>query len=111
MTTKLYVGNLPFSTTAQDLQELFAPTAQAASVEMIFDKFTGRSRGFAFVTMASEEDAQKIVNQFNGTDVGGRSLTVNEARPREERPARSFADAGERRGFGGSSRNERNYRR
>ena len=68
----------------------------------------GRSRGLAFVTLASEEDAQKIMQQFRGADVGGRSLTVNEARAREERPARSFAGGGNSRG---DSRNERNYRR
>ncbi|MFT3783229.1 MAG: RNA-binding protein [Nibricoccus sp.] len=111
MTTKLYVGNLPFSTTAQELQDLFAKTAAVSSVEMIFDKFTGRFRGFAFVNMATPEDAKKIVEQFHGAELGGRNLTVNEARPREERPARSFAGGGvSRRPFSGSSRNERNYR-
>lgn len=110
MTSKLYVGNLPFATTAQELQELFAATGAVSSVELIFDKFTGRSRGFAFVTMATPEDAQKVVEKFNGADMGGRALTVNEARPREDRPARSFS-GGESRGGFGSPRNERNYRR
>jgi RNA recognition motif-containing protein len=112
MTSKLYVGNLPFSTTAQELQELLSATGEVASVDMIFDKFTGRSRGFAFVTMAKPEDAQKVVDKFHGADMGGRPLTVNEARPREERPARSMSGGGNsRHGFSGSERNERNYRR
>ena len=112
MTSKLYVGNLPFTTSAQELQDLFAQSGAVSAVDLIFDKFTGRSRGFAFVNMASPEDAQRVIEKFHGYDMGGRSLTVNEARPREERPAREFA-GGERRGFGGSRgspRNERNYR-
>jgi len=121
MTSKLYVGNLPFATTAQELQDLFAPTGAVSAVDLIFDKFTGRSRGFAFVNMASPEDAQRVIEQFHGFDMGGRNLTVNEARPREERPARAFDGGGERRDFGGgggerrggsrsSARNERSYR-
>jgi RNA recognition motif-containing protein len=121
MTSKLYVGNLPFATTAQELQDLFAPTGAVSAVDLIFDKFTGRSRGFAFVNMASPEDAQRVIEQFHGYDMGGRNLTVNEARPREERPARAFEGGGERRNFGGepsgsfgggraSARNERSYR-
>jgi RNA recognition motif-containing protein len=112
MTSKLYVGNLPFATTAQELQDLFSATGSVSSVEMIFDKFSGRSRGFAFVNMATPEDAKKIVDKFHGAELGGRNLTVNEARPREERPARAFAGGGDSRpGFRGSQRNERNYRR
>jgi cold-inducible RNA-binding protein len=100
MNTKLYVGNLPFSTTAQDLQDLFAQAGGVASVDLIFDKFTGRSRGFAFVTMATSEDMQKAVDKLHGHDMDGRKINVSEARPKEERPPRSF-DGGERRGGGG----------
>jgi RNA recognition motif-containing protein len=112
MTSKLYVGNFPFATTAQDLEDLFASTGSVTSVEMIFDKFTGRSRGFAFVNMATPEDAQKVVEKFNESDFGGRNLTVNEAKPREERPVRAFAGGdAPRNSFRGSPRNERNFRR
>lgn len=100
MTSKLYVGNLPFATTAQELQDLFAQAGAVSAVDLIFDKFTGRSRGFAFVNMASPEDAQRAIEKFHGFDMSGRNLTVNEARPKEDRPARAF-DGGERRGFGG----------
>ncbi|ATC64389.1 RNA-binding protein [Nibricoccus aquaticus] len=116
MTSKLYVGNLPFNTTAQELQDLFTDAGAVSAVDLIFDKFTGRSRGFAFVNMASPEDAQRVIEKFHGFDMAGRALTVNEARPREERP-REFAggDSRENSGFGGgggrsSSRNERNFR-
>ncbi len=113
MTSKLYVGNLPFNTTAQELQDLFTDAGAVSAVDLIFDKFTGRSRGFAFVNMASPEDAQRVIEKFHGFDMGGRSLTVNEARPREDRP-REFAGGDHREGgFGGgrgSSRNERNFR-
>jgi cold-inducible RNA-binding protein len=100
---KLYVGNLPFGATAQDLQDLFAQTGTVATVEIIFDKFTGRSRGFAFVSMGSPEDAQKSVEKFNGFQMEGRAITVNIARPREDRPPRQFdgPGGGDRRGFGG----------
>ncbi|MDD3179049.1 MAG: RNA-binding protein [Opitutaceae bacterium] len=100
---KLYVGNLPFAAGAQELQDLFAQVGTVATVEIIFDKFTGRSRGFAFVTMGSPEDAQKAVEKFNGYQMEGRAITVNIARPREERPPRQFGGpgGGERRGFGG----------
>lgn len=102
--TKLYVGNLPFATTAQDLEALFGQAGSVSVVEIIFDKFTGRSRGFAFVTMGSAEEAQKAVDQFNNYDLGGRKLGVNIARPREERPPREGGfggGGGGRGGFGG----------
>ena len=114
MTTKLYVGNLPFATTAQELEDLFADTGAVTSVELIFDKLSGRSRGFGFVNTATPADAQKIIEKFNGAELGGRSLSVNEAKPREERPARPFSSAGRegtRNSYRGSQRNERNYRR
>ncbi|HTB81064.1 MAG TPA: RNA-binding protein [Opitutaceae bacterium] len=102
MNTKLYVGNIPFSTTAQDLQDLFAQIGGVASVDLIFDKFTGRSRGFAFVAMTTGEDAQKAIEKLHGHEMDGRNITVNEARPKEDRPPRSFeGGGGERRGFGG----------
>ncbi len=92
--SKLYVGNLPFASTAQDLEALFGQVGTVSVVEIIFDKFTGRSRGFAFVTMGSPEEAQKAVEKFHGHQLENRPLAVNIARPREERPQRSG-------GFGG----------
>jgi cold-inducible RNA-binding protein len=86
MGTKLYVGNLSFNTTETDLQDLFAQAGTVQDVMLMQDKFTGKSRGFAFVTMGSEQDAQNAIQQFNGKTVEGRPLTVNEARPREARP-------------------------
>src|SRR5450432_4233526 len=106
--SKLYVGNLPFASTAQDLEALFGEVGTVSVVEIIFDKFTGRSRGFAFVTMADGDEAQKGVEKFHGHQLEGRALAVNSARPREERAPRSFGGGeggggggGERRGFGG----------
>lgn len=98
---KLYVGNLPFASTAQDLEALFSQVGTVNVVEIIFDKFTGRSRGFAFVTMGSAEEAQKAVEKFHGHQLEGRPLAVNIARPREERPSRSFGGGGFRGGRGG----------
>src|SRR5213080_4589315 len=86
MATKLYVGNLPFNTTENELQELFSQAGAVQEVMLMQDKFTGKSRGFAFVTMGSDQDAQKAVAEINGKTVEGRALTVNEARPREARP-------------------------
>ena len=87
MATKLYVGNLPFNTTENELQELFSQAGTVQEVMLMQDKFTGKSRGFAFVTMGSDQDAQNAVSQINGKQLEGRALTVNEARPREPRPA------------------------
>lgn len=84
MTKKLYVGNLPFQTTEDDLSDLFAEVGNVESVRIITDRETGRSRGFGFVEMA-DEDAEKAISQFNGTDLNGRPLTVNEARPQTNR--------------------------
>ena len=86
MATKLFVGNLSFNTTEMELQDLFKQAGNVASCELIQDKFTNKSRGFAFVTMGSQEEATAAVSQFNGKELDGRALTVNEARPREERP-------------------------
>jgi len=86
MGNKLYVGNLSFNTTETDLQDYFAQAGPVTEVMLVQDKFTGKSRGFAFVTMASDGDAQNAITQFHGKPFDGRTLTVNEARPREDRP-------------------------
>jgi len=99
--SKLYVGNLPFASTAQDLEALFGQVGTVSVVEIIFDKFTGRSRGFAFVTMANGDEAQKAVEKFHGHELEGRALAVNIARPREERAPRSFGDGGGGGGYRG----------
>ena len=96
MGTKLYVGNLPFNTTENELQELFAQAGAVQEVTLMQDRFTGKSRGFAFVTMGSDEDAQNAISKLNGQSIEGRPLTVNEARPREQRPP-----GGGGRGYGG----------
>lgn len=99
MGNKLYVGNLSFDTTENDLQDLFSGAGSVREAVLIQDKMTGKSRGFAFVTMSTDEEAAAAVTQFHGKDFQGRSLTVNEARPREE-----FAGGGGgggRRNFGG----------
>jgi RNA recognition motif-containing protein len=88
MNSKLYVGNLPFTATALDLQQLFAQAGGVASIDLVVDKFTGRSRGFAFVAMASAEESKEAIAKFHGHDLGGRQLTVTEARPPTERTAR-----------------------
>ena len=87
MSTKLYVGNLSYDTTENDLQDLFAPHGTVLGAELIMDKMSGRSRGFGFVTMETKESADAAVTAMNGKNVEGRDLTVNEARPREDRPA------------------------
>ena len=101
MNNKLFVGNLSFNTTENDLQDLFAAHGTVTSVDLIMDKFSGRPRGFAFVTMDTKEGADAAVQALHGKNVGGRDLTVNEARPREERPARSGGGGGYGGGGGG----------
>lgn len=86
MATKLFVGNLSFSTTEGDVLDLFQQAGEVTSCELILDKFTNKSRGFAFVQMGSQEAADKAVSEFNGKELDGRALTVNEAKPREDRP-------------------------
>ena len=83
MATKLYVGNLSFDTTENDLQDLFAEAGTVRETVLIQDKMTGKSRGFAFVTMSTDEEAQNATQRLNGKALHGRNLTVNEARPRE----------------------------
>lgn len=85
MGNKLYVGSLPYSTTEQQLSELFAQHGTVQSAKVITDRYTGQSRGFGFVEMSTDEEAQKAIAALNGTDLGGRSLVVNEARPQEKR--------------------------
>jgi RNA recognition motif-containing protein len=85
MATKLYVGNLSFRTTGDDLREAFSQAGTVESASIIEDRETGRSRGFGFVEMATPEEAAAAIEQFNGKDMGGRNLTVNEAKPRENR--------------------------
>ena len=85
MARKLYVGNLPYDTGEQDLQTLFAESGTVDSVNVMRDTATGRARGFAFVEMGSDEDAQKAIAQLNNYQLGGRNLTVNEARPKPQR--------------------------
>ncbi len=85
MGSKIYVGGLPYSTSEPELNELFAAHGTVESARVITDKFTGQSRGFGFVEMATPEQAQAAINALNGTQLGGRTLTVNEARPQEPR--------------------------
>jgi RNA recognition motif-containing protein len=101
MGNKLYVGNLSFNTTETDLQDLFAQAGTVSEVMLIQDKFTGKSRGFAFVTMASDEEAKAAITQFHGKAIEGRPLTVNEAQPREERRGGGGGGGGYRGGGGG----------
>ena len=103
MAKKLYVGNLAFQTTSRDLQELFAQAGTVESASVIEDRDTGQSKGFAFVEMSTEEEAAAAIDQFNGKELAGRMLKVNEARPRENR------GGGGGRGFGGGNRGGGGY--
>jgi RNA recognition motif-containing protein len=104
MGNKLYVGNLSFNTTETDLQDFFAQAGPVTEVMLVQDKFTGKSRGFAFVTMATDADAQNAITQFHGKPMDGRNLTVNEARPREDRGGGGGGGGGYRGGGGGGGR-------
>jgi len=86
--TNLFVGNLPYSMDNNKLGELFSQSGTVSSAKVISDKYSGRSRGFGFVEMASADEAKKAIEMFNGKDIEGRQLVVNEARPKEERPRR-----------------------
>ena len=101
MNNKLFVGNLAFATTENDLQDAFAAFGTVMEVNLMLDRMTGKSRGFAFVTMSSAEEAQKAIEGVHGKNVGGRDLTVNVARPREERPGGGGGGGGYRGGGGG----------
>ena len=100
--SKLYVGNLSFKTSEDELRSAFGQFGSVTDVYVAMDKMTGRPRGFAFVTMGTAEEAKAAAEKMNGTDLGGRQLTVNEARPKEERPGGGFGGGGGGgRGFGG----------
>jgi RNA recognition motif-containing protein len=104
MGTKLYVGNLSFRTTSEELREAFAAVGTVESASVIEDRDTGRSRGFAFVEMATPEEAAAAIEQFNGKDFGGRNLTVNEAKPRTDRGGGrggGYGGGRDRGGYGG----------
>lgn len=88
MNNKLYVGGLPYSVTNEELSEIFGQAGSVASARVITDKMSGRSKGFGFVEMSSAEEAQAAINMFNGAEIKGRKVIVNEARPMEERPRR-----------------------
>src|SRR5689334_9693871 len=103
MGRKLYVGNLPYEVGETDLQELFAQAGSVESVNVMRDQATGRARGFAFVEMSTDEEAQNAITALNGTQVGGRNLTVNEARPKAARPGGGGGGGG----FGGRRREPR----
>jgi RNA recognition motif-containing protein len=94
MSMKLYVGNLAFQTTSEDLQQLFAQAGTVESASVVEDRDTGRSRGFGFVEMASKEEGEAAISQFNGKEFNGRNLNVNEARPREDRGNRGGGGRG-----------------
>ena len=100
MSNKLFVGNLSFQTTENDLQDAFAAHGTVVEANLMMDRMTGRPRGFGFVTMSTPEEAQKAIEALNGKEVGGRALTVNIARPREER-APGGGGGGGGRGYGG----------
>ena len=104
MEVKLYVGNLSYSTTEDELRALFAQAGTVASVAVIKDRDTGQSKGFAFVEMSTQAEAQKAISQFNAQNLNDRALTVNLARPREER-----GGFGDRRGGGGGGGNRRRF--
>jgi cold-inducible RNA-binding protein len=108
--SKLYVGNLSFQTTEDELRSHFEQFGSVTDIYVAMDKFTGRPRGFAFVTMGTPDEAKVAIEKTNGVELGGRALQVNEARPKEDRPSggfggggggRGFGGGGERRGFGG----------
>jgi len=109
MAKKLYVGGLPYSTNDAELQDAFSQAGSVSSAVVIMDKMTGRSKGFGFVEFASDEDAQKAIDMFNGKDFGGRTITVNEARPMEDRPRRDFRGGGGGNNFGGGRRDDRRW--
>jgi cold-inducible RNA-binding protein len=105
MSTRLFVGNLDFKVTENDLQDAFAAYGTVVEVNLVTDRATGRPRGFAFVTMNSPEEAQKAIEAMNGKELGGRALNVNIARPREERSGGGGGGGGGgRRGYGGGRR-------
>lgn len=108
MTKKLYVGGLSYNTTQEGLQEAFAQIGKVESAIIITDKMSGRSKGFGFVEMSTDEEAQSAIDNLNGKELDGRTITVSEARPMTDRPRRDFGSRG--RGFGsGGGRRQRNW--
>ncbi|QBD79861.1 RNA-binding protein [Ktedonosporobacter rubrisoli] len=107
---RLYVGGLPYQTTEDDLNELFAPKGQVKSVSVIIDRDTGRSKGFGFVEMDNDEDARRAIDELNGTSLGNRTITVNEARERPAGGNRGGYQSRDRRGGGGGGYRDNNYR-
>jgi len=106
MAKKLYVGGLPYTTTQDELKDAFSQSGAVESATIITDKMTGRSRGFGFVEMTNDEEADKAIEMWNGKDFGGRTLTVNEAKPMGDRPARREGGfRGGRGGYGGGQGN------
>src|SRR5205809_6717890 len=103
MSTKLFVGNLSFNTTENDLQDAFAAHGTVVEANLMMDRMSGKPRGFGFVTMSTPEEAQKAIEALNGKEIDGRALTVNVARPREERPGGGGGGGGRgpRREYGG----------
>jgi cold-inducible RNA-binding protein len=104
MSTKLFVGNLSFNTTENDLHDAFAAHGTVVEANLMMDRMSGRPRGFAFVTMSTPEEAQKAIEAMNGASLDGRNLTVNVARPTEERSGGGGGGRGPRREFGGRNR-------
>ena len=107
MSMKLYVGNLSFNTSTQDLEQIFGELGTVESTNIIEDRDTGRSRGFGFVEMSSKEEGEAAIDQLNGKEVDGRELTVNEAKPRENRGGGGGNRGGGRGGYGGGGGNKR----
>jgi RNA recognition motif-containing protein len=107
MSAKLFVGNLSFKITENDLQDAFAAHGTVVEANLMMDRVSGRPRGFGFVTMSTPEEAQKAIDALNGKELDGRALTVNIARPREERPG--GGGGGGRREFGGGGGGRRDY--
>jgi RNA recognition motif-containing protein len=104
MEARLYVGNLPYNTVDADLQNLFSQAGTVKNAQVIKDRASGRSKGFGFVEMSTQDEAQAAINKFNGQDFNGRALTVNLARPREDRPSGSRGGGGNRNRHGGGDR-------
>ena len=104
MAKRIYVGGLPYSATDQELEEMFSPHGKVVSATVVSDRYSGQSKGFGFVEMEDDGEAQNAINALNGTMMGGRSLTVNEAKPREERPRGGGGGGGYGGGGGGGGR-------